>query len=269
LFDSPPLDEAFDVLGAPVVEIDVASDRPRANLIVRLCDVHPAGASLRFSYGVLNLTHRGGHEAPAPMVPSQRTRVRIQLNDAGFRFPAGHRIRLAMSTTYWPMVWPAPEMATVTVFTRTGTLLLPIRPAQPNETNWQPPPPETASPAARTVLREGRSRREGGCDVASGESFSRAIEEPSLVRIDAIGIDLGNEGSSECSIRDDDPLSARAELRRSQTVGRGDWQVRTELRLRVSSTADEFRLRVALEAFEGDATAYRREWDEAIPRGLL
>ena len=43
-------------------------------------------------------------------------------------FPAGHRIRLALSTTYWPMVWPAPETATVTIFG--GTLDLPVRPAQ-------------------------------------------------------------------------------------------------------------------------------------------
>jgi uncharacterized protein len=269
LFDSPPLDEAFDILGAPVVEIDVASDRPQANLIVRLCDVHPDGSSLRVSYGVLNLTHRDGHAAPAPMVPGQRTRVRIQLNDAGFRFPAGHRVRLALSTTYWPMVWPTPEVATVTVFTGTGTLALPVRPAQPDEMNWQPPPPEAASPAARTVLREGRSRRETGRDVASGEHFYRGVEEPSLVRIDAIGIELGNESNSEFRIRDDDPLSARAELWRNQTVARGDWRVRTELHLRVSSTVDEFRLKVALEAFEGDAPACRREWDEAIPRGLL
>jgi predicted acyl esterase len=39
--------------------------------------------------------------------------VRLQLNDCGATFPAGHRIRLALSTTYWPMVWPAPHDATV------------------------------------------------------------------------------------------------------------------------------------------------------------
>ncbi len=69
----------------------------------------PTGASLRVSFGILNLAHRDGHEAPAPLVPGQRYRVRIQLNDAGSVFPAGHRIRLALSTAYWPMIWPAPR----------------------------------------------------------------------------------------------------------------------------------------------------------------
>ena len=98
----------IEILGAPVVTLDVAADRPLANLIVRLCDVHPDAASLRVSYGILNLAHRDGHETPAPLVPGRRYQVRIQLNDAGAVFPAGHRIRVALSTTYWPMIWPAP-----------------------------------------------------------------------------------------------------------------------------------------------------------------
>ena len=105
------------------------SDRPLANLAVRLCDVHPDGTSLRVSYGVLNLAHRDGHETPTPLEPGQRYQVRIQLNDAGSVFPAGHRIRLALSTAYWPMIWPSPEKATVTVFG--GTLEFPVRRQQP------------------------------------------------------------------------------------------------------------------------------------------
>ena len=111
-FETPPLDAPIEILGAPVVTLDVASDRPIANLVVRLCDVHPSGESLRVSYGVLNLTHRESHEQPALLAPGERYRVRIQLNDAGAVFPAGHKVRLAISTAYWPMIWPSPETAT-------------------------------------------------------------------------------------------------------------------------------------------------------------
>jgi predicted acyl esterase len=61
-FETPPLEAPIEILGAPVVTLDVASDRPIASLVVRLCDVHPSGESLRVSYGVLNLTHRDSHE---------------------------------------------------------------------------------------------------------------------------------------------------------------------------------------------------------------
>src|SRR5262249_21780201 len=115
VFETPPLDAPIEILGAAIVTLDVVSDRAIANLAARLCDVHPSGESLRVSYGVLNLTHRDGHEDPAPLVPGQRYRVRIQLNDAGSVFPTGHRVRLALSTAYWPMIWPAPERATLLI----------------------------------------------------------------------------------------------------------------------------------------------------------
>ena len=125
VFETAPLDEPIEILGAPIVTLDVASDRPIANLVVRLCDVHPSGESLRVSYGVLNLTHREGHEQPALLATGERYSVRIQLNDAGSVFPAGHKARLAISTAYWPMIWPSPETATVQIIA--GTLDLPRR----------------------------------------------------------------------------------------------------------------------------------------------
>ncbi len=131
VFETPPLDTPIEILGAAIVTLDVASDRPIANLAVRLCDVHPSGESLRVSYGVLNLTHRDGHEKPAPLAIGERYRVRIQLNDAGSVFPAGHRVRLALSTAYWPMIWPSPEKATLLILG--GTLDLPVRPSQGTE----------------------------------------------------------------------------------------------------------------------------------------
>ena len=77
--------------------------------------MHPSGELLRVSYGVLNLTHRDGHEKPALLAIGEPYRVSIQLNDAGSVFPSGHRVRLALSTAYWPMIWPSPEKATLLI----------------------------------------------------------------------------------------------------------------------------------------------------------
>ena len=110
----------------PRRHLEVTSDKPIANLVARLCDVQPSGESLRVSYGALNLTHRDGHETPAMLAPGQRYRVRIKLNDAGSVFPAGHKVRLALSTAYWPMIWPSPERATLRI--SGGSLDMPLRP---------------------------------------------------------------------------------------------------------------------------------------------
>jgi predicted acyl esterase len=244
VFETPPLDEAIEILGAAIVTLEVASDRPIANIAVRLCDVHPSAESLRVSFGVQNLTHRDGHETPQPLVPGQRYQVRIQLNDAGVVFPAGHRIRLALSTAYWPMIWPAPEVATLTIFG--GTLELPLRPTQAADAALpELPGPKTATPERPTVIR------------------------PGLVRIDRLGLELGTEGKFAFDITDDDPLSATAEMQRTETIRRDAWQVRIETRMRLSCTRDAFLLQASLHAWEGASEVCHREWDRSIPRDLV
>ncbi|HMK01543.1 MAG TPA: CocE/NonD family hydrolase [Reyranella sp.] len=244
VFETPPLDETIEILGAAVVTLEIASDRPIANIAVRLCDVHPSAESLRVSFGVQNLTHRDGHETPQPLVPGERYQIRIQLNDAGVVFPAGHKIRLALSTTYWPMIWPAPEVATLTIFG--GTLDLPVRPTQAADAALPPlPSPETATPERPTVIR------------------------PGLMRIDRLGLELSTEGKFAFDITDDDPLSATAEMQRTETIQRDAWQVRIETRMRLSCTRDAFLLQASLRAWEGASEVCHREWDRSIPRDLV
>jgi putative CocE/NonD family hydrolase len=241
VFETQPLDARIEILGAPAVVLEIAADRPIANLIVRLCDVHPDGASLRVSYGILNLTHRDGHETPAPLIPGRRYRVRIQLNDAGAVLPAGHTIRVALSTAYWPMIWPSRKKATVTVFG--GTLELPVRAPSVADALLAPlPPPETAAPEPTTAVRQG------------------------VVRIDRLGLELGTESDFTSHISEDDPLSAVAEMRQTQTISRGAWRIRIETQIQMSCTHDAFLLRATMRASEGDAEICRREWDYSIPR---
>jgi predicted acyl esterase len=243
-FETPPLDEPIEILGAPIVTLDVASDRPIANLAVRLCDVHPSGESLRVSYGVLNLTHRDSHEQPALLVPGERYQVRIRLNDAGSVFPSGHKVRLAISTAYWPMIWPAPETATLQIFA--GTLDLPQRSPDAADAGLAPfPEPETASPDSPTISRRDGMRFE---------------------RIDRIGLESGTQDRTEYHVEDNDPLSAAADLHHIQTLTRNDWQIRVETRLRMSSTNNAFRLQGSLRAFEGTNEVFSRDWDRSVPR---
>ena len=95
--DSAPLAEPLAILGAPLVELEIEVDRPCALLCARLSDIAPDGAATRVSYGLLNLTHRDGHADPKPLVPGERYRVAIAMNDIAHVFASGHRLRLALS----------------------------------------------------------------------------------------------------------------------------------------------------------------------------
>jgi uncharacterized protein len=243
IFETQPLDTPIEILGAPIVTLDVASDRPVANLVLRLCDVHASGESLRVSYGVLNLTHRDGHEKPAPLVTGERYQVCVQLNDAGSVFSVGHKVS-AISTAYWPMIWPSPEKATVQILA--GTLDLPQRPPQATDARLSPfPEPGFATPEKPSVFRRDGVRIE---------------------RIDRIGLELGTQSETHCHVEEDDPLSAVAESRRMQTMSRDAWQIRVETQMRLSTAANTFLLQGGLRAWEGANEVCRRNWDRSIPR---
>ena len=86
---------------------------------------------------------------------------------------------------------------------------------------------------------------------------------------DTLGYKLDTEGKYHLDVKDDDPTSAVAEMRRAETRRRGDWQMRTEVWMHLSCTGDAFRLQARLSARDGDEEVCQREWDCAIPRDLV
>lgn len=129
-WSSPPLSEAVEIVGFPEVSLYLKSSHSQALVMARLCDVSPAtGKSTLISRGVLNLSHRHGHapEALELMPVGEATRVTWQLNGCAYKIPAGHRLLLAITPSYWPMVWPSPEPTTLSVaFGQANTIKLPI-----------------------------------------------------------------------------------------------------------------------------------------------
>ena len=72
-----------------------------------------------------------------------------------------------------------------------------------------------------------------------------------IERIDRIGLELGAEYKSRFHVEENDPLSAVAELRQTQTMSRDAWQIRIETHMRLSCTRDTFLLQGGLRAWEG------------------
>jgi len=177
-FDSPPLADDFDLVGGPLLELDVACDRPVATVTARLCAVDEAGVSQLLTRGVLNLTHREGHDRPVALEPGRSYRVTIPLKAIAQRVRAGQRIRLALSTSYWPWLWPAPELATITV--TGGRLVLPFdENASPDIGFAQP---EIASGPVVEQLRERHPVVGEQIDPATGEHGRAPLVRPTCVR---------------------------------------------------------------------------------------
>jgi uncharacterized protein len=269
-FDTEPLVERLEILGAPVAELELAADRPVALVAARLADVAPDGAARRVSYGLLNLTHRESHEHPTALEPGRRYRVRLQLNDVGQAFPAGHRIRLALSTAYWPIAWPSPEPVTLTVYAGASTLTLPVRPPDPADAALPPlPAAETAPPLPVTAFEPARTERVVHHDATTGTVTLDWTQDSGRHRYDDIDLTAHSIGADRFTIRPDDPLSARAEVAWTVRLARGDWRVETRTRTVLTATRDTFELTATLDAFEGDAPVHHQRWTRSIPRDLV
>ena len=272
-FDTEPLSARMEILGAAVVELDLAVDEPSALLAVRLNDVQPDGTSTLVTYGLLNLTHRESHDQPEALEPGAFQRVRLQLNDIAHAFPAGHRIRIALSTSYWPIAWPSPAAVIMTLRAGNSALYLPVRPPAPDDERLRPfEPPVAAAGLRRKTLCELSLKRTIEIDLATNETvytFQSGEFGAALARIEAIGMDLGSTFLKRHRISEYDPLSAQTEIVQRTTMRRSDWSVRIESRVRLSATRDAFQFSAELEAFEGDQPFAQRTWQLAIPRQLV
>jgi putative CocE/NonD family hydrolase len=267
-FDSEPLNEATDIVGAPVLTLSFSSDRPVAFLAVRLNSVWPDGAISRLTYGVFNLTHREDHENPRPLEPGQRYSASLKLDDVAVCVPKDHRLRIALSTCYWPLIWPAPEPVTLTVHTGTSHVDLPVRHRKLGE---KPPifePAETAAPLKRRVLAQPSNKREVTINQATGETRLSIIDDFGRHEWQEHGLQTAECGRESYSIVPDDPLTAKQEIHWSEELARGKWNVRTETYSEFTATREHWIVRGKLEAFQGKGRIFSRQWNEKIKRKL-
>lgn len=261
-FDTAPLTNGMEIAGMPKLRLTLSSDMPQANIAVRLNHVHPDGASTRITYGVLNLTHRNGHHTQTPLMPGESYEVSVDLDNIAYRVPKGHRLRVAISSAYWPLIWPSPQTSTLNLIK--GALDLPIRSTDQNE--WTFPPPQAETPWDITTLREGSNRRQTISDQNSGIVTLEIEDDFGLVKDNDHGLIGGGVGRESWSIHPDDPLSARGKCHWTDELGRDDLTLRTETTCEMWSDVTHFYLSARIEAYENDMLVYKRDHTDKIPR---
>ncbi|SDL69466.1 CocE/NonD family hydrolase [Aliiruegeria lutimaris] len=270
VFESDPLTETFEILGAPVVELELSSDRPVAMVALRLSDVAPDDKATRITYGMLNLTHRDSRQHPTPVPVDTHQTVRVQLNDVAQCFPIGHRIRLAISTSYWPLVWPSPEPVRLTVYTGKSALFLPDRSPRSGDASLRTfPDPEGSTPAPQELIASGHHNWLVHRDLAADASMLEVINDHGIVHLEDIDLRVERRAIERYRSAGDDFTSVRGETHHSRRLTRGSWDVRTETRTVLRSNLAEFHITAELDAFENDVRVRSRNWNVRIPRDLI
>ncbi|MGX9354524.1 CocE/NonD family hydrolase [Roseobacteraceae bacterium S113] len=265
-FDSAPQAQPLDIVGAPELHLRLVPEAASGLIAVRLTDVFPDGTSAMITYGYLNLCHAESHAAPRALVPGEEIDVSLRLDQIAYRLPKGHKLRVAVSTQYWPSLWPPAHAHGVTL--TGGTLAVPCRPPAQND-EWRFEPPEHAPGWAHDVLRASSYSRKREMDYASGESTLRVFIDNGENRDRAHGLETGSWSEELWRIRADDPLSARCDIRWEQVLRRDDWTVRTQTHSAMWSDAETFFFEAEIKAFEGDTLVFEKTIKDAVARDLV
>jgi predicted acyl esterase len=112
-YTSAPLQKSLDLLGYPVAHLEVAADRPDADVFVYLEQVAPGGNVEVLSFGRLKISHRATAEAPwnnlglpwhsgrqadvAPLPAGETARISVAMMPLSHRFEAGSRLRFVVT----------------------------------------------------------------------------------------------------------------------------------------------------------------------------
>ncbi len=275
-YTSQPLVAPVSILGFPEARLHVAATMPIATIVARLMDVAPDETGHQVAAGVLNLSHRDSDVDPAPLEPGTIHDVTVPMRASGYRFAAGHRIRLTLAAAAWPIIWPSPMPGRINVHRdgpdgRPSRLVLPVIPDV--ETGH---PADLAPVAFKTTPPDVRSVGSGSDeppiwriveDVLAGTVTVETSEAGTTILED--GRSLATSETLTMTASDDDPAHTRFDARILYRWREHAFE--TEIRSRASIRSDEtaFELDVSLEVDLDGRRLYERHERERIPRQLV
>ncbi|CAM5673525.1 hypothetical protein SCYAM73S_02885 [Streptomyces cyaneofuscatus] len=269
-FEFPVEEAPIEILGRPRVKLRIRMDVPRGQAIARLCDVAPDGSSALVTRGVLNLAARHGRDRTDDWTPGDTEDVVFDLNGIGHTFPPGHRIRLAVSSSYWPWIWPQAGSAGFTLDADGSFVELPVRrhTEDPAITFGEPEQAEPLGVVHPVTLEEPRPERLVVRDVAKGEWRLEVDPRYGGTRVYPDGLEFTEDALETYTIQQDDPLSARTRSDWRIRLHRPEmsWDVEVETRSEIAADDNDFITSNEVICKDGGEVVFHRTWEKRIPR---
>ncbi len=239
-FDSGPLAEDVSLLGHAVLSLEVETDRLPSQIVCRICDVAPDGRSTLVTRTVRALELDDMLDGIGSVLPGQPGDCRITFPAMAYRFRAGHRIRLAIGTSYWPLVWPTGQRANLTVHTAAATLALPRLPDGAS-VQAAPFPQPTDLPQTKPwkVRSDGKLQRMQATQK-EGSICSGWHQPLTTVRFEKMDLDFSWETEARHCLPHNDPAGAHCMVRHRIGVRRHDGEATIVSRLHVRAEGDGY-----------------------------
>lgn len=269
VFETPELSEDLNIFGFARLRAHVSSTTARNTLFARLCDVAPDGSSTLITRGGLNLTKRNGMDRADDVVPGEFVDTDLEFKAMSWRVPAGHKLRLALSNTYWPWIWPHGEQGALTIDAAKSDLSLDLLDPQALTASditfeeAEQAPPLRVAPGPELAPRPEREVR-----YTPEDSTWTLTVDPNFGgnRIYPDGLRYGEEAVETYRIREDDPTSASANSQWKISMERDDWTIRIETSTTVTATAEYYLLHHTVTTYNGEEIFFEKEFTKQISR---
>jgi putative CocE/NonD family hydrolase len=270
VYDSAVLAEEIEILGLPRARLAVSADAPLANWVVRLSDVAPDGSVTQVAGAALNGAHRESAYEPRPLVPGEVYEVEVELHFTSWVFAPGHRIRLAVNNSQWPMLWPSRYPATTTLHLGADASLLEL-PVIPFEDRPRPgflePEPDPELPGYGSI--------EEGTISGYGE-IARVIRDTAERSTTVVATNGGGsrypwgteryEETITHRADDDEPATASVVGEHRTTVEVDGRVLVWEATLDFRSDLESFFYTYVRRLFENGELVREKTWTDVIPR---
>ena len=263
-FDSKPLAATVDVIGHPVVSITVRRDRPRAQLVLRLCDVAPDGTSNLVTRHIVNLALDAQLDGERPFAPGMPATYRVTLPSTAYRFTAGHRVRLAVAGSYWPLVWPELPLARLSIETRGGFIELPTDAGAIPLSDPLPEFRRLPATPSWTVRSDGELLRETG--GVEPDCVHMSWAQPTLsFQFEQTGTTFTYRTSANYAVHPTATMALNCTFEHGQVITRPDGEANIDCTLQATMTSSGLSLKCRLAVlWNGDDIA-TRTWSLNYP----
>jgi len=209
-FDTESFKHPIEFTGTGAARIRLESTVSDPTLAVRLVDVAPDGTAKLVTHGSLRVSRRQGLDEEDPLEPGNEYLIEVPIEAKSHVFDTGHRLRVAISSSYFPTTKPTGEH---------GSFIVRSSPAQPSSISIPVRRYEKDSIHQTTNEMEEpaeESAREDRWTVRSDALWETARERTSdrgKVRQDYENehdlphMRLHESGKYEASVKSDDPTS--------------------------------------------------------------
>ncbi|MBE2203541.1 MAG: CocE/NonD family hydrolase [Chthoniobacterales bacterium] len=103
VYTSEPLEEAMEVTGVVTAELYISSSAPDTDFTVKLVDVAPDGRALGVTDGIVRARYRNQVPEGELLEPDKVYRVPIACPPTAYEFQPGHRLRIEISSSNFPV----------------------------------------------------------------------------------------------------------------------------------------------------------------------